>query len=54
VKRPWIAYVTAGVIAALAGLAIAGVPSTPAGTTVVIDPPPAATTTTTTPTDSTN
>lgn len=37
-KRPWLAYVVTALVAAAAGLAIAGVPSTPAGTTVEVDP----------------
>ncbi len=37
-KRPWIAYLVTALVAAAAGLAIAGVPSTPPGTTVDIDP----------------
>ena len=36
-KRPWIAFVVTVLVSAAAGLAIAGLPSTPPGTTVVID-----------------
>jgi hypothetical protein len=47
VKRPWLAYLVTALVAAAAGLAIAGVPSTPPGTTVTIgDVDPAAVTTT--------
>jgi hypothetical protein len=37
VKRPWFAYLVTALVAAAAGVAIAGLPSTPPGTTVVID-----------------
>lgn len=38
-KRPWIAYLATALLSVAAGVAIAGLPSTPAGTTTVIDPP---------------